>query len=325
MAERVGSAEVSSGASRFGMVRRGRRAEIRRSVRRNWDLYIVVALPVIYIIVFAYIPMYGAQIAFKDFIATKGIMGSPWIGFKHFRDFFRSYYFLRTLKNTLGVSLYGLLAGFPFPIILAVLLNEIGSPVYKKSVQMITYMPYFISTVVLVSMLMQALDLRIGVVNNVLKLVGIAPVHFMAKPELFKSIYVWSDIWQGAGYGSIIYLAALSSVDPALYEAATVDGATKLQRIRLIDIPTILPTVVILFILNMGGMMSVGFEKVYLLQNPLNLSSSEVIATYVYKVGLLGGNFSFSTAVGFFNSVVNCLLLVLFNALAKRIGQASLW
>jgi putative aldouronate transport system permease protein len=299
--------------------------QIRRYVRRNWDLYLVVALPVIYIIVFAYIPMYGAQIAFKDFVAAKGIMGSPWIGFKHFRDFFHSYYFVRTLTNTLGVSLYGLLAGFPFPIILAILLNEVGSQPYKKTVQMITYMPYFISTVVLVSMVMQALDLRIGVVNNILKLVGLAPVHFMAKPELFKSIYVWSDIWQGAGYGSIIYLAALSSVDPALYEAAIVDGATKLQRIRLIDIPTILPTIVILFILNMGGMMSVGFEKVYLMQNPLNLSSSEVISTYVYKVGLLGGDFSFSTAVGFFNSVINCLLLVLFNALAKRIGQASLW
>lgn len=300
-------------------------AEARRSMRRNWDLYLVVALPVLYIVIFAYIPMYGAQIAFKDFVASKGIGGSPWVGFKHFIAFFRSYYFARTLKNTLGISLYGLVAGFPFPIILAILLNEIGSRLFKKSVQMITYMPYFISTVVLVSIVMQALDLRMGLVNNVLKLLGMQAVHFMAKAELFKSIYIWSGIWQGTGYGSIIYLAALSAVDPALYEAAIVDGASKLQRIVHIDIPTILPTIVILFILNMGGMMSVGFEKVYLMQNPLNLESSEVIATYVYKVGLLGGNFSFSTAVGFFNSVVNCLLLVLFNGAAKRIGQTSLW
>ena len=285
----------------------------------------MVALPVIYIIVFAYIPMYGAQIAFKDFVAAEGIGGSPWVGFKHFRDFFRSYYFGRTLKNTLGVSLYGLIAGFPFPIILAILLNETRGRRYKKTVQMVTYMPYFISTVVMVSIVVQALDLRMGVVNNVLKLLGMESVHFMAKPELFKSIYVWSGIWQGTGYGSIIYLASLSAIDPTLYEAAIVDGATKLQRIYHIDLPAILPTIVILFILNMGGMMSVGFEKVYLMQNPLNLEASEVISTYVYKVGLLGGNFSFSTAVGFFNSVVNCLLLIAFNAIARRIGQASLW
>lgn len=307
------------------IVLRGRSSEALRSVRRNWDLYLVVALPVVYILVFAYIPMYGAQIAFKDFVAVKGILGSPWVGFKHFRDFFRSYYFVRTLKNTLGLSVYGLVAGFPFPIILAILLNETRCRRFKKTVQMVTYMPYFISTVVMVSMILQVLDLRIGMVNSLLGLLGRAPVDLMAKPGLFKSIYVWSGIWQGTGYGSIIYLAVLSSIDPTLYEAAIVDGASKVQRIRHIDLPAILPTIMILFILNMGGMMSVGFEKVYLMQNPLNLEASEVISTYVYKVGLLGGSFSFASAVGFFNSVLNCLLLVAFNGVARRLGQASLW
>jgi putative aldouronate transport system permease protein len=296
-----------------------------KSIKKNWDLYLVVLLPLLYIIIFAYIPMYGAQIAFKDFNSAKGIMGSPWVGFKHFIVFFKSYYFVRTLKNTLGVSFYGMIAGFPFPIILAILLNSIGNKRYKKSVQMVTYIPYFISTVVMVSIIMQVLDMRSGLVNKVITLFGAKPVLFMAKPELFKSIYVWSGIWQGTGYSSIIYLAALAGIDSTLYEAAIVDGATKIQRIWHIDIPGILPTIVILLILRTGHIMSVGFEKIYLMQNPLNLQASEVIATYVYKVGLLGGNFSFSTAVGFFNSVVNCLLLVAVNEVAKRVGETSLW
>ncbi len=296
-----------------------------RWARKNWDLYLIVLLPLAYIIIFAYIPMYGAQLAFKDFNPACGIRGSPWVGLKHFLDFLKGYYFVRTIKNTVGISLYGLLAGFPFPVILAIALNEMASLRFKKTVQMVTYMPYFISTVVMVSIIFQILNARIGVANEILKALDIMPVDFMGKSELFKSIYVWSGIWQGTGYGAIIYLAALSAVDPTLYEAAIVDGATKLQRIWHIDLPTILPTTVIIFILNMGQIMSVGFEKVYLMQNPLNLSSSEIISTYVYKVGLLGGNFSYSTAVGFFDSVVNFVLLITVNGAAKRLGQASLW
>jgi len=307
------------------LVLRSRGSEARRSIRRNWDLYLVVALPVIYIIIFAYIPMYGAQIAFKDFVAAEGIGGSPWVGFKHFRDFFRSYYFGRTLKNTLGVSLYGLIAGFPFPIILAILLNETRGRRYKKTVQMVTYMPYFISTVVFVGIVIQMLDPRLGVVNRLIMLLGGKGIPFMAKPELLQSIYVWSGIWQGTGYGSVIYLAALSAIDPTLYEAAIVDGASRMRRIWHIDLPSILPTMVILFILSMGGIMSVGVEKILLMQTPLNLRNSEVIATYVYKVGILSADYSYSTAIGFFNSLVNFILLVVFNEVAKRLSETSLW
>jgi putative aldouronate transport system permease protein len=296
-----------------------------RSAKKNWDLYLLVLLPLAYIVIFAYIPMYGAQLAFRDFDASRGIVRSPWVGLKHFRDFFRSYYFDRTVRNTIGISFYGLIAGFPFPVILAIALNEIGNRAFKKTVQMVTYMPHFISTVVMVSIVLLLLEPRTGLVNRTLASLGMASVHFMAKPELFQSIYVWSGIWQGMGYGSIVYLAALSAIDPTLYEAAVVDGATKLKRVWHIDLPGILPTMVILLILSMGGIMSVGFEKVYLMQNPLNLVTSEVISTYVYKVGLLGGDFGFSTAVGFFNSAINFVLLLGVNALARRLGQTSLW
>jgi putative aldouronate transport system permease protein len=294
-------------------------------IRKNWELYLIVLLPVAYIIIFAYVPMYGAQLAFKDFDSSKGIGGSPWVGMKHFVAFFRSYYFVRVLRNTTLISLYGLLASFPFPILLAIGLNEARNRAYVKTVQMVTYMPYFISTVVMVSMLVQLLDPRLGVANKILAALGLKATHFMAKPDWFQSIYVWSGIWQGTGYASIIYLAALAAIDPTLYEAAIVDGATKSQRIWHIDLPGILPTVVILLILNMGGIMNVGFEKVFLMQNDLNLTASEVIATYVYKVGLLGGDFSYSTAIGFFNSVVSFLFLVSANQIAKRLGGASLW
>lgn len=304
---------------------KSRASQARRSIRRNWDLYLLIAIPVAYIIVFAYIPMYGAQIAFREFVASDGIWGSPWVGLKHFLAFFRSYYFARTLKNTLGLSLYGLVAGFPFPIVLAICLNEAGSRVYRKSVQMVTYMPYFISTVVMVSIVMQALDLRMGIVNSALRLLGMQAVHFMAQPELFKSIYVWSGIWQGVGYSSIIYLAALSSVDTELYDAGRIDGINLLQKIWYIDIPAILPTIIILFMLSAARIMSVGFEKVYLMQNPLNMSTSDVINTYVYRVGLQDANYSLGTAVGLFTSVVNLILLVVLNRVSRSVSETSLW
>lgn len=293
----------------------------------NWQLYVLVLLPMVYIIVFRYIPMYGVQIAFRKFIAVKGIMGSPWVGLKYFKKFFASYQFERVLVNTLAVSFYQLLAGFPFPIILALALNNAGSERYKKTVQMVTYMPHFISTVVLVGMIIQFLSPRVGVVNKMIVLAGGASRDFMGIPEYFRHIYVWSGVWQNAGWSTIIYIASLSSIDPSLHEAAIVDGAGKFRRTLHIDLPGILPTAVILLIMNMGRIMNIGFEKVFLMQNPLNLRTSEIISTYVYKVGLASArsDFSYSSAIGLFNSIINFILIVSVNQLAKKTGETSLW
>jgi putative aldouronate transport system permease protein len=296
-----------------------------KQILKHWQLYFVVLLPVLYIVVFSYIPMYGVQIAFRQFDFGKGIMRSPWVGLTFFEQFFKSPLLPVLLRNTIGISLYSLLAGFPLPILLAISLNEAGSRRYKKTVQMVTYAPYFISTVVFIGMVMQVLDLRSGIVNVLIKLVGGEPVNFMGMPNAFWSIYVWSGVWQGTGYSAIIYLAALAGIDPTLHEAAIVDGATKVQRIRHIDLPGITPTIVILLILSAGSVMNVGFEKTFLMQNPLNQRNSEVIATYVYKVGLVSGSYSFSTAVGLFNSVVNFILLAGVNFVARRVGETSLW
>ena len=296
-------------------------------MRKNWQLYVLVLLPVLYIIIFAYLPMYGIQIAFRNFIITEGIWQSPWVGLHHFRRFISSYMFTRLIRNTLSLSVYGWIAGFPFPILLALGLHYCTNKKYKKTVQLVTYAPYFISTVVMIGMLLQFLHPRVGFINNIVQLMGGQSVNFIAIPRYFRHIYVWSGIWQGAGWSSIIYLAALSGVDISLHEAAILDGATKVQRIRFIDIPWIMPTVVILLILSLGGIMSVGFEKVFLLQNPLNLSVSEIIATYVYKVGLASAvvNFSYASAIGVFNNVINFILLISINKVAKTVGQTSLW
>ena len=296
-------------------------------IRKNAQLYVLIALPVVFIIIFHYVPMYGAQIAFKNFRLTSGIIGSPWVGFVHFERFFKSYEFGRVLGNTIGISVYSLLAGFPFPIILALSLNSIKNQPFKKTIQMVTYAPHFISTVVIVGILLQILGPRNGIVNNLLELFGQERIYFLGQPGYFKHIYVWSGVWQNVGFGSIIYLAVLSSIDPQLHEAAIVDGATRFQRIWHIDIPGILPTAIILLILNTGRILNVGFEKVLLLQTPLNLSSSEVISTYVYKVGLASEipSYSYSAAIGLFQSVVGLILLILVNQAAKRLGQSSLW
>jgi putative aldouronate transport system permease protein len=269
--------------------------------------------------------MYGLQIAFKDFNAALGITGSPWVGFKHFIRFVNGTSFWTLIWNTLGINLYTLLVAFPAPIMLAIILNEIRSRSFKKWLQTITYVPHFISTVVMVSMIMILLNPSYGIVNQLLILLGNEPLDFMTKKEWFKTIYVLSDIWQNAGWGSIIYLAALAGIDPEQHESAMIDGASRLQRIWHVNLPGILPTIVILFILNAGGMMSVGFEKVFLMQNPLNNESSEVISTYVYKIGLLQAQYGFSAAVGLFNSVVNFILLLVVNTVAKRLNQSSLW
>lgn len=295
-----------------------------KKMKKCWQLYVFILIPVIFVIVFSYVPMYGITLAFKDYSIRDGILGSPWVGFKYFEQFFRSPNFILLLKNTLLLSIYSLIASFPVPIILALALNEVRSPKFKKTVQMITYAPYFISTVILVGMLIQILSTR-GIVNQFLSLFGISPTDFMGESELFRSIYVWSGVWQGSGYSAIIYIAALSAVDPSLYEAAIMDGITRFQKIRYIDFPTILPTVTLLLIMSVGGIMSVGYEKVYLMQNNLNTMTSEIISTYVYKIGLINGQYSFSTAVGLFNSVVNFILLFTVNQIARKVGETSLW
>ena len=298
---------------------------IKKIFSRDYQLYLLCLPALLYIIIFDYIPMYGIQLAFKDFTASKGIWGSPWVGFKHFERFFGSYQFITVLKNTIGVSIYELLVGFPIPIFLALLLNQARSQRFKKIVQTVTYAPHFISVVVLSSMLLIFLSPSVGVVNHVIAAVGGEKINFMARPDMWKSIFVWSGIWQNAGWGTVIYIAALSSISPELYEAAKMDGASKFQIIRHVDIPGISQTMVILFILSMGSIMNVGFQKAYLLQNPLNIDASEIISTYVYKMGLESNQFSYSTAIGLFNTMVNIILLISANRIAKKLSGSSLW
>jgi putative aldouronate transport system permease protein len=322
-------ASPASAVARGGRLAAGKRTStwyfIQRSFRRHWQLYLVMLPAILYFVIFRYVPMVNAVIAFKDYNVVKGIWGSPWAGFKHFELFFNNPVFWTLLKNTLGLSVYALLVGFPLPILLAVCLNEVRDGFFKRSVQLITYAPYFISTVVMVSMIMLLLSPRLGVANLALQALGQKAVNFLGVPNMFPSVYVWTGVWQNSGYSAIVYLAALSGIDPVLYEAAKVDGATRLQKIIHIDLPGIMPVMVIILILSVGSLLSVGFEKVYLLQNPLNLGTSEIIATYVYKIGLLNANYSFATAVGLFNSVINMILLVAVNSFAKRISDTGLW
>ncbi|MFE5324019.1 ABC transporter permease [Paenibacillus sp. NPDC056579] len=296
-----------------------------RRIRRNADLYLLFLPVLAFFIIFEYVPMYGVQIAFKDFIATKGIWGSPWVGFKHFERFFSSFYFWRIMKNTLGIGLYQLIVGFPVPILLALMINEVRSSLYRRFIQTVTYAPHFLSTVVAVGMVMMFLSPETGLVNIVIRMFGGESIPFMTEPGWFKTIYVLSGVWQQMGWSSIIYLAALAGIDPQLHEAARMDGASRLQRIWHINLPGIMPTVVILLILNVGSILGVGFEKVFLMQNSLNMSASDVISTNVYRSGILGAEFSYSAAVGLFNSVVNFILLLTVNRIARKVNETSLW
>ncbi len=306
--------------------RRGAAHLFARIVRARY-LYLMLLIPVVYIVVFAYYPMYGVQIAFKTFTARLGIWGSPWIGFDNFLRFFKSYSFQRVISNTVILSVYSVVAGFPIPILLALAVNAVQRLHVRQAVQMITYAPHFISTVVMVSIIVQLLSPRFGIINTAVMALGGSAINFMGSPAWFPHIYVWTGVWQEMGYNSIIYIAALAAVDPALHEAAVIDGATKVQRTLHIDIPGILPTIVILLILRMGSIINIGFEKAYLMQTPLNLRASEVISTYVYKVGIAANmpNFSFGAAVGLFQSVVGLTLLSVVNWMARRIGDTSLW
>ncbi|ACT04762.1 ABC transporter permease [Paenibacillus sp. JDR-2] len=295
------------------------------NMRRRWQLYVLLLPSVLYILLFHYVPMYGIIIAFKDFKSSMGIIGSPWVGMKHFEAFFDSFVFEQIVTNTVKLSAFSLLIGFPIPILFALLLNQIRNRLAQRFVQTVTYAPYFISTVVLVSMLNVFLAPSTGIINNFITLFGGEAVNFMAREEWFRTVYISSGIWQTMGFSAIIYLAALSGVNPELHEAATVDGATKLRRIWNVDLPSILPTITILFILGIGSIMSVGWEKAFLMQQGMNLPVSEIISTYVYKVGLLNAQYSFATAIGLFNSIINFTLLIFTNYASRKMSGNSLW
>ena len=301
-----------------------KKINFKQILKKNWVCYLFILPMLIYVIIFNYIPMYGIQLAFKDYRVADGIWGSAWVGLKHFKTFIESYQFKDLLWNTLSLSLYSLIAGFPMPIIFALLLNYITNVKLKKVVQMVTYAPHFISTVVYCGMILIFLSSD-GVINQLLKLIGIDSVAFLTNPSNFRHIYVWSGVLQNIGWGSIMYISVLTSVDPTLHEAATVDGATRFQRLLHIDLPAIVPTMVIMLIMRAGEIMDLGFEKAFLLQNNINLDYSEIIATYVYKIGIQGGQFSYSSAIGLFNNVINMVLLVVVNKIAKKVSDVSLW
>jgi putative aldouronate transport system permease protein len=296
----------------------------RKRILRHWQLYLLLIPPLLWVGVFRYAPMYGLQIAFKDYMMRLGFWASKWVGFKHFEMFTSSYYFPRLIGNTIGISLYQITAGFFPPIILAITLNECRLAFVKKTVQMITYAPYFLSTVVVVGILTQVLSTS-GVVNSIIVFLGGERITFMGEAGLFKSIYVLSGIWQSTGYNSIIYLAALAAINPELQEAAIIDGSNIWQRIWHVDLPGIMPTAVILLIVSTAGLLNVGFEKVYLMQNPLNMSASDVVSTYTYRMGLVDMNYSLATAVGLFQSVISFVFMLTVNQIAKKISDVSLW
>jgi putative aldouronate transport system permease protein len=297
---------------------------LKRDMVKHWQLYLLMIPPLIWVIVFNYAPMYGLQIAFKDYWIRLGFWGSPWVGLRYFQEFVSSYYFPRLMGNTIGISFYGIVAGFFPPIILAIALNECRIRFLKKSVQLITYAPHFISTVVVTGILIQLLSTN-GIANSIIASFGGRRISFLGEPSLFKSIYVWSGIWQGTGYSSIIYLAALAGINPEMQEAAYIDGTNIWQRIWYIDLPEIIPTAMILLILSTAGILNVGFEKVYLLQNPLNMSSSDVISTFTYRVGLIDMNYSMATAVGLFQSVISFIFMITVNQITKKLTSSALW
>lgn len=294
---------------------------------RMWkyrQLYLLLLPALIYVVIFSYGPMYGIQIAFKNYKGALGIWKSPWVGFKHFKDFFGGYYFWDLLKNTLLLSVYNLVANFPIPIVVALILNETG-PKLKKTAQTILYAPHFISTVVLCGMIVTLFSKESGVVNTILEALGLERIYFMGEPGAFRHLYVWSGVWQQMGWNAIIYIAALSAVDPSLHEAAAIDGATRMQRIIHINLPTIMPTIIITLIMAVGNIASVAYEKAFLLQTNLNVDVSEIISTYVYKRGIVDASYSFSTAVGLFNNIINIIMLCIANTISRKVSETSLF
>lgn len=294
-------------------------------LKRYWQLYIFLLPALIYFLIFHYGPMYGVQIAFKKYMPSLGITGSQWVGFTHFKKFFNSYYFKDLIKNTLGISIYELILGFPMPIILALVFNELKNGFFKKFAQTVTYAPHFISTVVIVGMLVSFLSPSTGVINHIIAGLGGNRQAFLEDPKWFKTIYVLSGIWQNTGWNTIIYMSALAGVNPELHEAAAIDGASRLQRLIYINLPALIPTMIILLIMNFGSIMSMGYEKILLMQNPLNIASSNVISTFTYQQGLIDANYSYAAAVGLFNAAINAILLLTVNKITRKITNIGLW
>jgi len=309
-------------------LKRRKRAVTKKNFFLNYQLYLFMLIPFVWLILFEYVPLYGIQIAFRRFTPTLGITGSPWVGLDNFRQFFNSWMFERVLRNTLILAFYTLIAGFPIPILFALSLNALRSARFRKISQMLTYMPNFIATVVMISIMMQIFNPIVGAYGIIYRwLFDAMPPNIWGSPSAFRHLYVWGIVWQGMGWGSIIYIAALSSVDAELHEAAQIDGATRLKRVWHIDIPAIIPTITIMFILRMGNIMSIGFERVFLMQNPLTLFASEVISTYVWRMSLGAAipRWSYGAAVGLFNTAINFSMLLFVNRIARKIGSTSLW
>lgn len=302
----------------------GNESSIWKRIWRNRSLYLLLLPAAVLMICFTYVPMYGITIAFKDFSPTLGITASPWAGFKYFQQYFNSYNFWNTIRNTLVISIYSVVVTFPLPIVLALLCNQMTHKGFKRFFQVSTYLPHFISTVVMCGMIILFLSPSSGIIPKMFGVLGIDIGNLMGEPAAFPHIYVWTEVWQHCGWDSIMYIAALSAVDPSLYEAATVDGASQWQKMIKIDIPMLLPTATVLFILRVGSIMSVGFEKVYLLQTTLNLTTSEIISTYVYKMGLISNQYSLSAAINLFNNIINFILLMSVNLVSKKMSDTSL-
>jgi putative aldouronate transport system permease protein len=303
----------------------GRLGMLKKSLVNNYDLYLMFLPVLAWYIIFCYAPMYGVQIAFRNYNPAAGMLKSPWVGLRHFIRFFNGNYFFRTLKNTIGISAYSIIVGIPAPIILAILFCELRSKKFKSVGQTISYAPNFLSTVIVATLILTFFNPREGMINFIRNIFGAESVNFIARPAYFWHLYVWTGIWQGVGFGSVLYVAAISGIPSEQYEAATIDGAGRFQRILHITLPNIMPTIIIVSIMSIGGIMNVGFEKVFLLQNAQNIEASEVISTYVYKIGLQNAQFSYSAAVGLFNNIVNFIILAAVNSIARRLGETSLW
>ena len=321
----VETKKINENLSSINRVKPTKKENIWNTFKRDYQLWLMILPAIVVIVIFNYIPMYGIQLAFREFDFTKGFTGGEWVGLKYFDQFIHNYMFKDLMTNTITISLATIILGFPAPIIMALIINQVFWKRWKKTLQTTVYLPHFISMVVMVGLLNVLLSPETGVVGHLMKAIGLGDINLLASEKTFVPVYVLSDIWQHAGWNSIIYLAALASVDPQLYDSAKIDGASRWQTIRYVDIPAIIPTMIILFILSMGNILNTGFEKIFLMQNPLNLPVSEVIATYVYKIGIISSQFSYSAAIGLFNTLINFIFLLAMNTIAKKFSNISLW
>ncbi len=293
--------------------------------KREWQIYVMLAPMIIWFLLFLYKPMYGLQIAFKDYSIFRGIVESPWVGWEHFETLFNNSQFLRAVKNTVIISALSLIFGFPVPIFLALMFNEILHELYRRTCQTIVYLPHFISTVIIAGIVITAFSPSAGIVNTIIGWIGIEPVYFLIKPEWFRPIFIGSGIWQEAGFSSIIFLAAIAGVNPSLYESAVVDGASRWQMMWKITIPSIMPTIIIMLIIRIGNLMEVGFELIILLYQPATYQTADVINTFIYRQGLQSGQYDLAAAAGLFNAVVAFVLVMAANSFSKRVSRTSLW